>query len=223
MAHPGEELLKQALHGMTMHAHSSAVNPDDVDLPDEAWPYAAIPIGSAIGAKTTTPNGDIVKNTILGGLTGAGALAGGYAGHNLTEGSDKLPAMLAGGAVGGIGSLLASRTLMDMLIPSRKRPHSQKYAASPTIEALRQVKVESDRRNWSAKHKALRDMIDKYPKDFKLDSEDGSIVGVTHKSGFRFHMPRQVVPSTWLDAQRQGPPAQPAKLQFDVQPLGAGY
>lgn len=226
MAHPGEELLKRALHGMPSYVspHNATVSPDDAsDMPDELWPYTTIPIGAAIGAKTTTPRGDLVKNTILGGLTGAGALGGGYLGHRMTEGSDQLPGTLAGGLAGGLGSLLVSRAIMDMLSPGRKLPHRQKYAASPVMSALRQVKVESDRRNWNAKHKTLRDLIEKFPKDFKMDSDQGHIIGITHKSGFRFHLPRQVAPSQWLADQQAGPKPQPAKLQFDVQPLGAGY
>lgn len=63
------------------------------------------------------------------------------------------------------------------------------------IDQLRQAKVESDRRNWQAKHRILRSLLMKRPTEFWIDSDEGEILGITHRSGFKFHLPRRVVPT----------------------------
>jgi hypothetical protein len=79
----------------------------------------------------------------------------------------------------------AYRVLAD-LFPGRC---PVKTAASPLIEELKAVKRDSDMRNWRGKHAKLRSLMAKYPDDFYIDSRQGTIVGITHKTGFRFHMP----------------------------------
>ena len=66
------------------------------------------------------------------------------------------------------------------------------------IHELKQVKFESDRSNWRAKHMKLRALMRQYPNDFYINSTDKHLAGVTHKSGFRFHMPADEVPEGYL-------------------------
>lgn len=63
------------------------------------------------------------------------------------------------------------------------------------VEQLLQAKAESDRKNWPAKHSILRKLLEKNPEQFTQDSEQGSIVGLTHTtSGFKIHAPRVLLP-----------------------------
>lgn len=75
-----------------------------------------------------------------------------------------------------------------------KGPGKTKEAASPTLELLQKAKQHSDRKEWQPKHVIIRNLMDKSPGDWHVDSDDGRIVGVTHKSGFQFHMPKHTVP-----------------------------
>jgi len=61
------------------------------------------------------------------------------------------------------------------------------------IQSLLLLKKESDRRNYTEKHRLATDLIRKNPGDFEIDSRERDVVGVTHRpSGFRFHLPREV-------------------------------
>ena len=64
------------------------------------------------------------------------------------------------------------------------------------LDDLLSAKKESDRRNYPAKHDILRKLIKQSPGDFRIDSEEGNIYGITHiPTGFRIHMPRREAPS----------------------------
>lgn len=57
------------------------------------------------------------------------------------------------------------------------------------------AKTLSDRRDYKGKHIRLRQLIDKYPDDFVIDSQQGDIAGVTHiPTGFKIHSPNRVLP-----------------------------
>ncbi len=71
----------------------------------------------------------------------------------------------------------------------------EKAAAHPALPKLLEAKRESDERNYPAKHSILRALILEHPEHFKVDSEDKHVVGLTHESGFRIHMPRTAVPT----------------------------
>jgi hypothetical protein len=63
------------------------------------------------------------------------------------------------------------------------------------VAELLKAKEESDRRNYAAKHDILRKLIKKSPSEFKIDSEEGGIYGITHiPSGFKIHIPKSAVP-----------------------------
>jgi len=63
-----------------------------------------------------------------------------------------------------------------------------------TIEKLHFIKAESDRHHYEVKARELRTMIEAAPQDWTIDSEADGLTGVTHKSGYRFHMPHTAVP-----------------------------
>jgi len=64
------------------------------------------------------------------------------------------------------------------------------------IEQLLAAKAESDRRNYKAKHALMRQLIMAEPGAFVVDSANNGILGLTHRSGFRIHLPQNVVPGT---------------------------
>ena len=76
-----------------------------------------------------------------------------------------------------------------------------------SVRQLLLAKLESDRRNYAGKYAKLRALIQAAPQEFTIDSDDGrGIVGLTHTSGFRAHLPRQVVPPI-LFPRSTAPPA----------------
>lgn len=62
------------------------------------------------------------------------------------------------------------------------------------VAVLRAAKKESDRKNFRAKHHLVRQLILADPGAFTVDSEARGVVGLTHRSGFRLHLPSRVVP-----------------------------
>lgn len=63
------------------------------------------------------------------------------------------------------------------------------------LARLHEAKRHSDVRDWSAKHGILVPMMQRRPHDWRVDSDEGGpVVGVTHRSGWRFHLPRAAVP-----------------------------
>lgn len=64
-----------------------------------------------------------------------------------------------------------------------------------SIRELLTAKLESDRRNYAAKHSRLRAAILAAPQEFVVDSDQDGLVGLTHiPTGFRSHLPKQAVP-----------------------------
>lgn len=64
------------------------------------------------------------------------------------------------------------------------------------LARLRQAKAESDRRNYAAKHRILRQLLTERPGEFTVDSRQGHIVGLTHRgTNFRIHAPARVLPA----------------------------
>jgi len=79
-----------------------------------------------------------------------------------------------------------------------------KYASHPdedrgdTLERLRRLKTESDRRNYKGKAAIFRRLMVQRPDEFVMDQDpDGQgIMGITHEpTQFKFHLPaREVSP-----------------------------
>ena len=69
-------------------------------------------------------------------------------------------------------------------------------SAASIMPQLLLAKAESDRRNYAAKHRIMRQLIRDNPADFFIDSGDQpGVVGITHRrTGFRLHLPKGVIP-----------------------------
>jgi len=66
-------------------------------------------------------------------------------------------------------------------------------AAAKPVEQLSEAKAHSDRGDYSSKHRIIRQLMEDSPADFVVDSQEGDILGITHKpTGFRLHVPRIV-------------------------------
>ena len=62
------------------------------------------------------------------------------------------------------------------------------------LPTLLKAKAYSDIKDYDSKHSLLYDLVRQSPDDFYIDSEEGSIYGLTHSpTGFKIHVPRKVV------------------------------
>lgn len=86
------------------------------------------------------------------------------------------------------------------------------------IDDLKEAKRESDRKNYKGKHRLMRQVLSEHPGEFHIDSEQGHFVGIQHKSGFRMHLPRNVVPTDKLGIP---PPARKTASPY-VLPVAIG-
>jgi ADP-ribose pyrophosphatase YjhB (NUDIX family) len=78
---------------------------------------------------------------------------------------------------------------------ARKKPGGLQRPAAGILAQLLKAKGESDRKNYPAKHDLLRRLIKESPGEFRIDSEEGGIYGLTHApTGFKIHMPRAAAP-----------------------------
>lgn len=144
--------------------------------------------GGILAEDTGHPLADTFRGTATGGLTGLGALAGGTIGSKFT--SDPMTGTVAGGGLGGLVSYIMARRAMRNIGGRQK----EKRGAGPVIQGLLEAKRLSDRRDYRGKHQKLRELIEKYPDDFYIDSQQGNMVGITHKSGFQIHAPLKILP-----------------------------
>jgi hypothetical protein len=164
--------------------------------------------GGAIGYATGDKKHhweNVSRGAGIGYMTGAGIGAGSAIGDYVApEGESSVPHQIAGGLSGGLLGMGAGRLIqgqpehvrrkeiLEILRKELNRPSViqnilEKHSASPTIEALLRAKALSDIRKYREKHDQLRALIAAHPADFVVDSEDGNIVGLTHRSGFRIH------------------------------------
>ena len=64
-----------------------------------------------------------------------------------------------------------------------------------TIDKLKKIKELSDDKRYGAKANELRKLILSRPSEFYIDSEEGNILGLTHRpTNFKFHLPREIYP-----------------------------
>ena len=62
---------------------------------------------------------------------------------------------------------------------------------------LGKAKEKSDAKDWNSKHHLVRQMIEDAPDEWRIDSEDKGLTGVTHNpTGYRYHLPHHIVPSS---------------------------
>jgi hypothetical protein len=71
-----------------------------------------------------------------------------------------------------------------------------KLAKSIQLQKLIEAKERSDKNDYSSKNRILGELLNTYPKQFKVDSAlNQKYVGLTHKpTGFRIHAPRKLIP-----------------------------
>lgn len=72
-----------------------------------------------------------------------------------------------------------------------------KIAKSIQLKKLLEAKQFSDRKQYSHKNTILGELLQKYPKEFKVDQIlNDKYVGITHKpSGFKIHTQRSLIPA----------------------------
>lgn len=106
------------------------------------------------------------------------------------------------------------------------------FLKEKALDNLLDAKKHSDNRQYKYKHEILALMMAKSPKDFYVDSDDGSIVGLTHApTRFKIHVPKKFVPSkvekkimpsksqnqqklmNWVHAIQKGKATGPAKVK----------
>lgn len=64
---------------------------------------------------------------------------------------------------------------------------------SPLDEMLK-AKLDSDRSRYDKKHKRMRNLMMKHPKDFYINVKEGQVYGITHApTKFRMHLPKHVI------------------------------
>jgi hypothetical protein len=78
-------------------------------------------------------------------------------------------------------------------------------AAAP-LQDLINAKRHSDVKDYTTKHKILRTLLEQYPDDFFIDSENNNILGLTWKpKNFKIHAPRHVVPANIVNTAQSTP------------------
>lgn len=74
-----------------------------------------------------------------------------------------------------------------------KNNETKKADSIPALQKLILAKTESDRKNYEAKHRILRELINQYPEEFVIDDDSGKYQGITHTpTKFKIHGPRSV-------------------------------
>ena len=79
-------------------------------------------------------------------------------------------------------------------------PDLKQKASNPVLQALLKAKGLSDRGDYGGKHEIMRQLISSAPGNFGIDSASAGVYGITHApTGFRMHLPKQVVPPEALN------------------------
>lgn len=80
-------------------------------------------------------------------------------------------------------------------VTSSLHSHECRVKLASLVPQLRRAKAESDRRNYRAKHKILRQLMQQNPEQWIIDQPDPLVPGITHApTGFRYHLPFNVIP-----------------------------
>lgn len=77
-----------------------------------------------------------------------------------------------------------------------------KFVVPNSVDLLRQAKSYSDQGQYDQKAQIVRDMVQRAPHEWRVDSHGPgpNIVGLTHASGFRLHLPRHFISDLLPDA-----------------------
>ena len=83
------------------------------------------------------------------------------------------------------------------------------------LSTLLKAKSYSDVKDYDSKHALLYDLVRQSPADFYIDSEEGSIYGLTHSpTGFQIHVPRNVVEELKLSRKEAAKALAPINAGF---------
>ena len=77
-------------------------------------------------------------------------------------------------------------------VVGKVRQH-HKTPPSPEQVMLRQAKAYSDAGDYMSKHLILRQLMQSKPEAWHIDSDQGYTVGITHESGWRYHLPKHLI------------------------------
>lgn len=69
------------------------------------------------------------------------------------------------------------------------------FKISSDLPKLHEAKARSDRKDYRSKHLMLRQLIAADPAAWHVDSRQGGMLGITHRTGYRFHVPPAVAAS----------------------------
>jgi len=88
---------------------------------------------------------------------------------------------------------------------STKAAYEKLAANAAVLSDLKKAKKESDKGNYAAKTDILRKLLKAFPDEFKTDSENAHVVGLTHKpTNFRIHMPKKALPTKTKEEKQAG-------------------
>lgn len=97
-----------------------------------------------------------------------------------------------------VRSSSASQDTFKKMVDEARPGILKKEAKSFELTKLIEAKAMSDKKDYTAKNRLLKEVMVKSPKQFKIDSKlNDKYVGITHKpSGFRIHAPRTLIPTS---------------------------
>lgn len=162
-------------------------------------PTAGAVVGSLIADNTGSPLIDASRGAFKGFTNILSAQEAAKLLHGVLPQNSGISNILSG--LGSLSAFTLTNKLNSNLFrlldmePDIKEENEKKagQTLSP-LETLLLAKKESDRKNYSEKHRLMREMLKKKPEDFLIDSEDQFVYGITHKpTNFRMHLPKNVV------------------------------
>ncbi len=89
-------------------------------------------------------------------------------------------------------------SLHEDISPKKVKPVNQ----GPEIQQLLQAKAYSDNKLYKNKHAILSSLIKSKPDNWLVDSLKDTTAGLTHSSGFRIHLPIEVLPEELFSSSK---------------------
>lgn len=110
---------------------------------------------------------------------------------------------------------------------SSEAPFEDSYKTE--LSQLAEIKADSDKRNYKAKHHKIRAMVAKKPKDWEVSNHNGHY-SFKHKSGYKYHIPVAKMASMLDELTKAAAPIAPIgparrkkkKKQPETHPLNPG-
>ena len=95
---------------------------------------------------------------------------------------------------------------------NHKRPEKKTIKESqehPRLAELLAAKADSDKGDYSSKHRRLQRLMESYPNEFRVDSPNSRYPGITHESNFALHTSHGSIPDS-VRRKAAAAPIQPA-------------